>query len=151
MKAILIILVILGVLPLPMAVKNSKVPSNLGVKNGKLADMPKSPNAVSSQTEDPGKKVDPFPFLGGLESSREGIKRALQAYGRIEILTEEKDYIHAVSTTGRMKFRDDLEFYFNEKEGVIHFRSASRVGYSDMGLNRKRYDRLMEIYTKQEI
>ena len=150
MKTIIIILVILGVLPLPLVVKNSKVPSDLGVINGKLAEMPKSPNAVSSQTDDPEKMVDPFPFRGDLTSSRERIIKILQKLDNIEILTEKEIYIHAVSTTHRMKYRDDLEFYFDEKAGLVHYRSASRVGYSDMGLNRERYNSLLKLYLQEE-
>ena len=59
---------------------------------------------------------------------------------------EEQKYFHAVSTTITMKYHDDLEFYFDEQAGLVHFRSASRVGYSDRGLNRERYNRLIDLY-----
>jgi uncharacterized protein (DUF1499 family) len=145
MKVLIFIAALITLMALFMIVKNMRIPSNLGVNQGKLAPMPKSPNAVSSQSEDPEKKVEPFPFKGTLNESKEQIKKALEAYGNVRIVTEEEQYIHAVCTTGTMKYHDDLEFYFNEKESVIHFRSASRVGYSDMGLNRERYERLSEL------
>lgn len=58
------------------------------------------------------------------------------------MIKDEKNYIHAVFKTGGMKFKDDAEFYFDERNKLIHFRSASRVGYSDIGLNRKRYNKI---------
>lgn len=145
MRILIGIVLIIIILFLVMVVKNMKTPVGLGHDQGRLASMPQSPNAVSSQSDDPEKKVDPIPFKGDLNESKEWIKKALLAYGGIKILREEDNYIHAVSTTSKMKYHDDLEFYFDEKAGFIHFRSASRIGYSDMGLNRERYNRLMTL------
>lgn len=64
----------------------------------------------------------------------------------IEVMTQDTRYIHAVATTAVMKFKDDLEFLVDAEQKVIHFRSASRVGYSDGGMNRKRYTELFEAY-----
>ena len=146
MKIIYLILVVIAVVILFMAIKNMKTPAGLGMLDGRLMPLPKSPNAVSSQTEDMNKKVDPLPFKDSLNQTKESIKNALHSYGGIEIVNETTDYIHAVSTTGRMKFNDDLEFYFDHKAGLVHFRSASRVGYSDMGVNKERYNRLKSLY-----
>ncbi len=145
MKVVIVIVSLIVLMVLFMVVKNMKTPSDLGVNQGKLAPMPKSPNAVSSQSDDPEKKVKPIPFKGDLNESKEWIKKALEAYGNIGVVREEENYIHAVSTTSTMKYHDDLEFYFDEKAAVIHYRSASRVGYSDMGLNRERYESLIEL------
>ncbi|MGL1891614.1 MAG: DUF1499 domain-containing protein [Spirochaetaceae bacterium] len=145
MKVLIVIVVIIVLMALFMVVKNNKVPADLGVNDGKLAPMPKSPNAVSSQSDDPEKKVDPIPFKGDLNQSKEWIKKALEVYGNISIVKDESNYIHAVNTTSKMKYNDDIEFYFDEEVALIHFRSASRVGYSDIGLNRQRYDKLLEL------
>ncbi len=145
MRFIIIIVLLIALIVLVMVVKNMKTPEGLGVIQGKLAPLPKSPNAVSSQSDDPYKKVDPIPFKADLSESKEWIKQALLAYGGIRILKENENYIHALSTTSKMKYHDDLEFYFDEKEALIHFRSASRVGYSDMGLNRERYERIVDL------
>lgn len=145
MKLLLVIPALIALMVIVMIVKNIKTPSNLGVNQGKLAPMPKSPNAVSSQSDDPEKKVAPIPFKGDLNESKERIKQALNAYGNIRIVKEENNYIHAVNTSSKMKYHDDLEFYFDEQAAVIHFRSASRIGYSDMGVNRERYESLMEL------
>lgn len=145
MKILIIIVVIILIMVVFMVVKNTKVPGGLGINQGKLAPMPKSPNAVSSLSDDPEKKVEPIPFNGDLNESKEWIKKALDTYGNIRILSEETNYIHAVNTTSQMKYNDDLEFYFDENTKLIQFRSASRVGYSDRGLNRKRYESLLDL------
>jgi uncharacterized protein (DUF1499 family) len=84
-----------------------------------------------------------------MEESKEAMKKALASYGDIEIKKESKDYIYAVATTGKMKFHDDIEIYFDEVNKEIQYRSASRAGYSDMGLNRKRYDQISEYYKQR--
>lgn len=130
-----------------MVVKNLTVPLGLGVNNGKLFGVPKSPNAVSSFSEDLEKYVEPFKFKSDLISTKASIKKALEGYGNIEIKSESDKYIYAVSKT-KIGFRDDLEFLFDEQKKVVYFRSASRVGYYDMGLNKKRYEKLVELYEK---
>lgn len=145
---VIVIVVLIGGVSLMMFSNNQKIPKNLGVKDGKLAAMPSSPNAVSSQTEIEEKRVEPLPFNGDLTSSKSAILKVLERYGSVEIITNSDNYIHAVHTTKTMKFRDDLEFYFAEDERVIHFRSASRVGYSDRGLNRERYQKIASSYAE---
>jgi uncharacterized protein (DUF1499 family) len=122
--------------------KNSAVPSNLGVKEGMLVPLPDSPNAVSSQTDQVGKHVEPFPYSGGLEQTKALVKKAAADFGGARILVETPDYLHLVFTVSFIPFKDDVEFFFSEKDSVVHYRSASRVGYSDLGVNRKRYERL---------
>lgn len=126
--------------------KNSVVPSNLGVKEGRLSPLPDSPNAVSSQTNQVGKRVEPFPFSGGLEQTKALVKQAAADFGGAQILAEKPDYLHLVFTVPFIPFKDDVEFFFSEQERVVHYRSASRVGYSDLGVNQKRYERLRSLY-----
>lgn len=130
-----------------MVLKNMKTPPGLGFANGRLAPLPATPNAVSSQAENADRRVEPLPFKEDLDATKAAVREALKAYGGIEIVREEEHYIHAVAATRLMRYRDDLEFYFDEAAGVVHFRSASRVGYSDRGVNRKRHIRLAELYT----
>ena len=126
--------------------KNSAVPSTLGVKEGALAPLPDSPNAVSSQTDQVDKRVDPFPYSGTLEETKALVKNAAAEFGASQILVEKPDYLHLVFTVPFIPFKDDVEFFFSEKDRVVHYRSASRVGYSDLGVNRKRYERLRSLY-----
>ena len=146
MKILIVVSILVLLAMVFIAMKNTRPPSGLGLEDGKLAPVPKSPNAVSSQTDDPEKRVAPFPFKGSLASTRKGIKEALEAYGTIAVQQETENYLHGVSTTKWMRFKDDLEFFFDEKARVVHFRSASRVGYSDLGVNKKRYQVLVKHY-----
>jgi len=144
-----IILLLFCLIMLALLVKNNITPKNIGVTNGSLARLPITPNAISSQTSDIRKKVDPFPFKQNLAESKDSLKIILQAFEGLDIMYESKNYIHAVSTSTKMHFHDDIEFFFDERSKVVHFRSASRIGYSDMNVNRKRYERLREEYMRQ--
>lgn len=130
-------------------VQNTKPKITLGIVEGHLQEIPNKDNAVSTQTAIEGKRVTPIAFKENLINSVTDMKAALEAYGGIEIMEERSDYIYAVATTGTMKFHDDLEIYFDEAEGVIHYRSASRAGYSDLGLNRSRYEDIKALYKVQ--
>lgn len=134
---------------LAIIVKNNRTPTHLGVTNGSLARLPRTPNAISSQTSDIKKKVDPFPFNQNLTESKTSLKIILTDFEDLDIMDESKNYIYAVSTSKTMRFHDDIEFFFDERSKVVHFRSASRVGYSDMNVNRKRYELLRKEYMKQ--
>jgi uncharacterized protein (DUF1499 family) len=118
----------------------------LGVTNGKLADLPRSPNAVSSQTSQSDKQVAALPLKGSAVETKAAIIDCLAKMGGNEIAEQADDYIRAVFTTRLFRFKDDVEFYIDAGEGQVHFRSASRVGYSDMGANRKRYHAFKELY-----
>ncbi|PKM67955.1 MAG: DUF1499 domain-containing protein [Firmicutes bacterium HGW-Firmicutes-2] len=142
--AIVVVVLVSGVF-ISMFAANKKAPK-LGVVEGKLTDIPQSPNAVSSQTTDEDKKVEPFPYKESLQLTKDGIKLAIKAYGNAEIVEEKADYLRLVFTTGMMRYNDDVEFYFDDQNKVVHFRSASRMGYSDMGLNKERYDILYDYY-----
>lgn len=143
MKIFSIIIVLLIVF---MFILNNVWPKDLGVKNGKLSKMPNSPNAVSSQTSIESKKVEPLAFNGDLENSKRKILSIINNYKGTQIVKNEKNYIHVIFKTDVMRFKDDVEFYFDERNKLIHFRSASRVGYSDMGLNKERYNEIKNQY-----
>lgn len=148
MKILIGVLGVMGAIVIYMAVKNNLTPNNLGVTNGKLAQMPNKPNAVSSQTEEKDKKVGALEFKGNLKDSKDKLIKAIENYGNAKIIKNESNYIYVVFTTGIMKYHDDVEFYFDESKKLIQIRSASRIGYSDMGLNKERYNKLSEIYYK---
>jgi uncharacterized protein (DUF1499 family) len=140
--ALVIVVLSLGV------IKNNKAPNGLGANNGKLAELSKKPNNVSSQTDDKEKYVEPLNFIDDLTKSKSIIISILEEYPGAKIIKDENNYIYAIFTTGTMKYKDDVEFYFDENSNVIHYRSASRIGYSDMGLNRERYNAIAQKYYK---
>lgn len=146
MTAVYIILGLVAVMGGRIYFQNKKPQIELGLVNGKLREIPSKPNCVSTQTAQEEKRVNPLPFKDSVASSKEAMKKALASYGDIEIVDESDNYIYAIATTGKMKYHDDIEIYFDEAEGVIQYRSASRAGYGDMGLNRNRYDAIAKNY-----
>ncbi|RKQ70739.1 uncharacterized protein (DUF1499 family) [Litorimonas taeanensis] len=102
-----------------------------GLINGRLADVPSTPNAVSSEGDtQPERRVAP------LEASLLQVAAAIEATGGV-ITSRTDDYISATYMSRIFKFIDDVEVR-EENENLCHIRSASRVGYSDRGVNRRR-------------
>ena len=106
-----------------------------------LEPCPSTPNCVSTQATDAAKRMDPIAYRGSADDARATLLRVLDR-SRIEIVESTEFYVHAVFTTRLMRFKDDVEFLFDPDAGVIHFRSASRVGRSDLGTNRRRMESL---------
>jgi uncharacterized protein (DUF1499 family) len=131
-------------------IQNRKPHIALGLENGKLREIPNKKNAVSTQTSFSDKLASPMPFKDSLVETKAAFKKALGSYGGIVIMKEENNYIYAIATTPGMKFHDDMEILFDEAGRMIHFRSASRAGYSDMGLNRQRYDKIVGFYEQTD-
>jgi len=124
------------------ASKMSKMPRNLGVTDGKLAPCPTSPNCVSSQADDEKHRVAPLSLAGTPAETMRRITSVLVETPRVSIITRTDNYLHAEFRSALFRFVDDVEVYIDEDEGAIHFRSASRTGYSDFGVNRKRVEAL---------
>lgn len=124
-------------------------PEGLGVHEGSLTDCPDTPNCVCSDCEG-SHKMAPLHFQGEPAPALAALKNALTKKG-IRILTEKEGYLHAVATTPLMRFHDDLEFLIDADEKVIHFRSASRLGKSDLGKNRARLKELFIELAKENI
>ncbi len=79
----------------------------------------------------------------GVDQPLEKLKQKIAAeIPRSELITEDGNYLHFEVKSLVFRFVDDTEFLLDEAEEVIHFRSASRVGYSDMGANRKRVEKI---------
>ncbi len=122
------------------------------INNGKFLPCPSSPNCVSSQAEDAKHKVDPIAFPIRKKTVIQGIiVKALNEIGRVEILTNTPEHIHAIFKTKIFKFKDDLDLYIDQTENLIHVRSASRTGYSDFNVNRKRVEQLRYIIAKTDV
>lgn len=125
-------------------------PKTLGAPEGVLSACPKSPNCICSQADSADNqhfmeawKMDDF------ELDKTKVLKAIEDFGNAKVITNSDVYIYATFTTGWMKYIDDVEFYFDKSSNKIHFRSASRVGYSDMGVNRKRMIGLKKLFEGQ--
>ncbi|MBE9006689.1 DUF1499 domain-containing protein [Fortiea sp. LEGE XX443] len=117
-----------------------KRPNNLGVHDGKLAACPNSPNCVSSQSTDAVHQIAPLTFNTSPEQAIANLKSIIQSLPRTTIIAENQDYLYAEFKSGLMGFVDDVEFYLDRHANVIQVRSASRLGQSDLGVNRQRIE-----------
>jgi uncharacterized protein (DUF1499 family) len=117
-----------------------KRPNNLGISNGKLAPCPNSPNCVSSQSTDATHQIAPLTFTSTPEEAIANLKEIIQSLPRTKIISESQDYLYAEFKSALLGFVDDVEFYLDRNANVIQIRSASRLGQSDLGVNRQRIE-----------
>ncbi len=117
----------------------------LGISGeGRLTPCPESPNCVSSHADgdDSVHYVTPLP-----STDVDRVARWIEASPRTRIVTRRDDYLRATFTSRFFGFVDDLEIYVPEASEVMHVRSASRVGHSDMGVNRRRYEDIAALFS----
>ena len=86
--------------------------------------------------------MDPIPYSGSLAENRAKLIEVLRNYPRTRIVREEPDYLKAECRSEFFHFVDDVEFVFDDDAKRIHFRSASRLGRKDFGVNRKRMEEI---------
>lgn len=110
-----------------------------GLIEGKLAPNKPSPNSVCSE----GRGANIEPLAGATQRHWQHLKDIIQSEARI--ITDKTEYLHAVYRTPILGFEDDLEARLDTERQVIHLRSASRVGYSDRGVNKKRVDNIRHL------
>ena len=116
---------------------SGKRPDNLGVKDGKLAPCRGTPNCVNSQSDFPLFKIDPLPLVAMAD-----LKKVVEGMEGSRIIESTDNYLLAEYTSKLMGFVDDVEFYLDSSANVTHVRSASRLGKSDLGVNRKRVEEI---------
>ena len=117
-------------------------PPKTGLVDGRLRPCPGTPNCVSSDVEGGHSAwIRPFAFEGSPEAAWQRLAQAVEAIGGT-IRADTGDYLWATFTSRIFRFVDDVELRMDGEDRVIHVRSESRVGYSDLGVNRKRVERL---------
>jgi uncharacterized protein (DUF1499 family) len=121
----------------------------LGMTDGKLAPCPRRPNCVSSEDDAGSARIEPLAFTGTPGAARECLKRAIQGIGGT-IEFESDGYIWAVFKTTVFRFIDDMEFRLDPRHRVVHLRSASRIGYYDFGVNRRRTAALRQRFLQEQ-
>jgi uncharacterized protein (DUF1499 family) len=107
-----------------------------------LSPCPASPNCVSTQATDENHAIAPFQYKKSRAEAKEALKAAIATLPRTKLVQEDESYLHYEFTSLLLRFVDDVEFLFDEAIKTVHFRSASRVGYSDLGVNRKRMEQI---------
>ena len=118
-------------------------PDNLGLHDGRLSPPKRTPNNVHSQvdrTADVEHYIEPLRYSGNAGKAWERLQGIVSGMQRAQVVKSEPDYLYAEFTTRLMGYVDDTEFYLDRQAGVIHVRSASRLGRSDFGVNRERIE-----------
>ncbi len=128
-----------------------KRPRTLGLQNGRLRPCPNRPNCVCSQQEadvrgEGPHHVHPFTFEGSPAAAWKRLRRVIEARPDATIITDDGRYLHAEFRSRLMGFVDDLECLLDPAHSRIEVRSASRLGYSDFGVNRARVEELREAF-----
>ena len=113
---------------------------------GKLPPCPDKPNCVSTQSADPARAMEPLPFIGDRQESRDRILEIVRGMKRSEIVQVSEAFCHVQFRSRVFRFVDDVIFFFDETERLVHFRSASRVGTYDFGVNRSRMEDISRRY-----
>ena len=134
------LVVIFGVVLVVFSIASRKQPE-LGLLNGQLRPCPATPNCVCSEHQVEGAYIEPLSYTGMAAEAWVKIKRVISETGGVVII-EEADYLRIFYETPLLRYVDDVEFRQDKNKQVIHVRSASRVGQSDLGTNRKRVEKI---------
>jgi len=123
--------------------------STAGLVNGRLRPCPESPNCVCSQTSEPNvadsiHDIDPIRFEGDPAQAWSRLEAVLSGLPRVATTERTGNYLRTEFTTPILRFVDDVEFLLDPANGVIHVRSCSRVGYGDLGTNRRRVEMIRD-------
>ncbi len=118
-------------------------PDDIGIVDSRLTACPSTPNCVSSDADDSQHHVEPF-LLSGEIIDWSAVVEHVQQLPRTTIITRTADYLHAECSSLVFGFVDDLELHLRPDNRLIAVRSASRLGHSDFGVNRKRIEQLRQ-------
>jgi uncharacterized protein (DUF1499 family) len=143
----LVLLPVLVIMAAQFGAFSGSPPADLGVKDGKLKPPSGTPNSVTSQAglwpDHPQARraaIEPLRYTGDGKVALQKVAAIVKAMERTTIVKQEPGYLYAQCTTRLMRYTDDLEFWLDEPAGVIHVRSASRIGHGDRGVNRARVE-----------
>ena len=122
-----------------------------GIVDGRLAPCPNKPNCVSSQAVagDRQHYIVALTYSGEPGQARERLERAIAGMKRARVVVRQANYWRVEFTSALWRFVDDVEFLFDDNDRRIDLRSASRVGYSDLGVNRRRVEEIRRRFSGQ--
>lgn len=130
---------ILVVSLLVLAACSGTRPVDTLARDGELSPCPDKPNCVNSTMSDEH-HIDPYAIKGDADKAWQALQLTLQQRERTEIITATDNYIHAECTSRLFRFVDDVEFVLRRDSNKIDLRSASRLGYGDLNVNRDRME-----------
>ena len=112
---------------------------------------PNSPNCVSSLADNKKQFIEPIPYAGERAAVQQKLLAILESFKRVRIARLEDEYIRAEFKSLVFGFVDDVEFYLEDDRKVIHIKSASRTGYSDLGVNRRRLEKVKTLFEESHL
>ena len=124
----------------------SSMPKSIGLLQGRLYPCPESPNCVCSQDRSGEHGIDPLTYVGDLQHAKTMLLAVLDSLPRVRFITENENYWHVEFRSALFRFVDDVEFLFDPTASRIQVRSASRLGHSDLGVNRKRIEQIRNLF-----
>ena len=143
-------MLVLGIIGTFVLSLTSSPPGNLGVRNGRLAKAPSSPNCVSTQAAERSHWIEPMAFQCDPSTAMDTLEAIVGNYAGGTIIEREGDYLYAEFRSPFFRFVDDVEFLIEPESNRIHFRSASRVGHSDLGANRNRMEQIRNLFAEAD-
>jgi uncharacterized protein (DUF1499 family) len=123
-------------------------PDNLGINQGQSIACPATPNCVSSQSDDAEHYIEPLAYKTSASDAIAKLKNIIENQERAKLISATDNYLYAEFTSRWMGYVDDVEFSVNKKENVIEVRSASRLGESDLGVNRQRIETIRSQFNR---
>jgi uncharacterized protein (DUF1499 family) len=111
-------------------------------KSSGFLDCPDSPNCVSSLAKNPKHRIEPFKLKKDYRTGWKMVQKTVKSLPRTKIISADNSDIHAECRSMIFRFADDLMLHLISSSGIVHLRSASRIGYSDLGVNRRRVESL---------
>ena len=117
---------------------------NISAPSG-LLDCPDTPNCVSSLAKNPKYRVEPFILRNDPQKSWDMVQKTIGSLPRTTLVTQSDTEIHAECRSMIFRFVDDLMAQLSPSKGIVNIRSASRNGYYDFGVNRRRIENLRKI------
>lgn len=116
-----------------------------GAMANSLKPCPDRPNCVST-LQGGEQSLPPLRYQGDKSKAKSDLLRVVRSLAHMQIIEDKGDYLHVTVTSAIFKFVDDVEFLIEDSHKVIHVRSASRTGYSDFGVNRRRVEKIQRLF-----
>lgn len=136
------------ILALGMTACSAGRPNYLGLFDGRFVACPESPNCISSfaAVDDAEHYFPPWATSDDPQQDWQQLLQLIKAESRLSIIEHDGAYLYVEARTPIMRYVDDLQWYLDEKQRRIYVYSASRLGYSDLGKNRSRMERLKSLW-----
>jgi len=144
-------IIVASLVVMPLFSCSGTRPVNLGIREGSLALCPSTPNCVSSDATDSAHAIPAFQLAVPAVEAWRVLRATLDRLPRVQIVTVTDDYVYAECSSAFFGFVDDLELHLRASQSIIAVRSASRLGHSDFGVNRKRVENLRGLLIKQGV